>query len=65
MQTWKQKEKLLKYSSSKWFKISLFLTGLGTGLLIASVVSDYKYWWVYGIIVLIAVQAIAFYLVLK
>jgi len=65
MQVWKKKEKLVKYRDSKWFRASLFLAGLGSGLLIASVISDYKYWWVYGIIVLIAVQAVAFYLVLK
>jgi uncharacterized membrane protein YidH (DUF202 family) len=64
-QAWRQREKVLKYKNSKWFKTSLFLFGLGTGLLIASVLSDYNYWWICGIILLVGVQTIAFYLALR
>jgi hypothetical protein len=65
MHAWRQREKVLKHKNSKWFKTSLFLFGLGSGLLIASVLSDYSYWWVYGIILLVGIQAIAFYLALR
>lgn len=64
-QAWKQREKVLRYKNSKWFKTSLFLLGLGGGLIIASVVADYSHWWVYGIVILVGIQATAFYLALK
>ena len=65
IEAWKQKEKVLKYQDSGVFKIGLFLFGAGHGLIIASVINDYKYWWVYGIIILVVLQIAVFYLTLR
>jgi uncharacterized membrane protein YidH (DUF202 family) len=65
IEAWKQKEKILKYKNSTVFKAGLFLFGIGHGLIIASVINDYKYWWVYGIIILVVLQIAVFYLILK
>lgn len=65
IEAWKQKEKVLKYKNSAAFKTGLFLFGIGHGLIIASVINDYKYWWVYGIILLVALQIAVFYIALK
>jgi uncharacterized membrane protein YidH (DUF202 family) len=63
IEAWKQKEKVLKYQDSTVFKMGLFLFGVGHGLIIASVINDYKYWWVYGIILLIVLQIAVFYFI--
>jgi uncharacterized membrane protein YidH (DUF202 family) len=65
IEAWKQKEKVLKYQDSTVFKTGLFLFGVGQGLIIASVINDYKYWWIYGIILLIVLQIAVFYLVFR
>jgi magnesium-transporting ATPase (P-type) len=65
IEAWKQKEKVLKYKNSVAFKTGLFLFGIGHGLILASVINDYKYWWVYGIILLVSLQIVVFYIALK
>ena len=65
IEAWKKKEKVLKYKNSTVFKTGLFLFGVGHGLIIASVINDYKYWWVYGVILLIVLQIAVFYLILR
>lgn len=51
--------------TTKLFQVGLFLAGLGLGLIIASVIGDHLYWWVYGAIFLIMVQLPVFYHGLK
>lgn len=62
IETWRRKNKILKYQDSFIFKLGIFLSGLGYGLIIASVISNYQYWWIFGIILLIFVHIGIFYL---
>jgi hypothetical protein len=57
---WKQKAKVLVHRHSGSFQLCLFILGLGLGLVIASVAGDFSQWWVVGIVMLVAVQVIAF-----
>ncbi len=65
IETWKKRQKVLKYQNSRFFKMGLFLLGLGYGLVIASVSNDYKYWWVYGVILLVVLQILISYLAFR
>ena len=62
---WKERRKVLKYQQFGIFNVGVFLYGLGTGLIIASVANDYRYWWVYGVALLILVQIAIFYIAFK
>ena len=62
---WKQKEKILKYQNTILFRAGLFLFGLGYGLIVASVINDFKYWWIAGIVLLVILHVAVFYLALK
>ena len=62
---WKERRKVLKYQQFRIFNVGVFLYGLGTGLIIASVANDYRYWWVYGVALLILVQISIFYIAFK
>ncbi|MBD0377428.1 MAG: hypothetical protein ICV51_17585 [Flavisolibacter sp.] len=65
IETWKKRQKVLKYQNSRFFKMGLFIPGLGYGLVIASVSNDFKYWWVYGVILLVVLQILVFYLAFR
>ncbi len=64
-QVWSNKEKVLKYKASPIFHFGLFFSGVGYGLIIASVINDYKYWWIVGAILLISLHIIVAYIGLK
>lgn len=65
IKVWRQKEKVRRYQHTGIFQIGLFVLGLGHGLIIASLLNDYTCWWVYGVILIAAIQVIVFYLALK
>lgn len=60
-----RKEKLEQYKSTKFYRTSQFLSGVGLGLIIASVVSDFDKWWIIGVILMASLQIPIFYSVLK
>ena len=62
---WKRRSKIRKYQNLKVFKLSLFLLGLGVGLIIASVMNDYQYWWIHGAWLLLIIQIPILYITLK
>lgn len=64
-EAWSKREKILNYRHSKIFYGTLFLLGLGYGLIIASVANDYRFWWVYGIALLILINIIILYFIFK
>ncbi len=63
--TWKNRERFRPYQDSNRFKVGLFLLGLGTGLVMASVMGDFPYWWVCGAILMLLVQIPFFFIGLK
>jgi hypothetical protein len=65
IETWKRKQKILKYRHSGVFRLGLFLTGLGYGMIIASVLQDYQYWWIIGIILVVIIHVVVFYLAFR
>lgn len=65
VKAWKQKDKVWKYRSSIFFTAGLFLFSLGLGILIISILNDYKFWWVCGSVLMVMPQAAVFYLTLK
>ena len=65
VKAWRRRAKVLAYRSSRSFPAALFLFGLGHGLIIASVLNDYKGWWVVGTAILVLLQGVAFYLAFK
>jgi hypothetical protein len=64
-EAWKNRARIIRYQQSTYFKAGLFLLGAGLGLIIASVMNDYKYWWVFGIAILVFIQSAFFYISLK
>ena len=62
---WNRREKVFKYKNSTIFNLSLFLSGTGLGLVIASVLNDFGYWWIYGVVMLVIVQVLAFFIAFK
>jgi hypothetical protein len=62
---WRHKKNLRKYFETKVFRILLFISGLGTGLLIASVAGDFKQWWIIGCSILILIQILAIYVIIN
>jgi hypothetical protein len=65
IETWKRKPRILKYQHSGVFRLGLFLTGLGYGMIIASVLGDYEYWWIIGIILVVIIHVVVFYLAFR
>jgi hypothetical protein len=65
IETWKRKAKILKYQHSGVFRLGLILTGLGYGMIIASVIRDYQYWWIIGIILVVIIHVVVFYLAFR
>jgi uncharacterized membrane protein YidH (DUF202 family) len=64
-QAWKRRERIMKYKRLSSFKILFFLFVFGLGVIIVSVVSDYGYWWICGVVLLIIIQSIIFYIALS
>lgn len=64
-EAWKNRAKIIRYKQSMYFQAGLFLLGAGFGLIIASVMNDYRYWWVFGIAILVTIQSAFFYISLK
>jgi hypothetical protein len=64
-EAWKRRERVLMYQHSIYFRVALFAFGVGYGLVIASVMNDYPYWWIYGILLLVVIQIAVFYLAFK
>ncbi|QHT65801.1 hypothetical protein GXP67_03535 [Rhodocytophaga rosea] len=62
---WIRREKLLSYSNSRIFKAGLFVVGLAYGLIIASVMNDYKSWWIAGIAFITLIHGLIFYIAFK
>ncbi|TJY40847.1 hypothetical protein E5161_17060 [Cohnella pontilimi] len=62
---WKYQKNLRKYFETKIFRILLFMSGLGTGLLIASVAGDFKQWWIIGCSILTLIQILAIYAIIN
>lgn len=65
IEAWKNREKVLRYKHSVYFGTGLFLSGAGVGLVLVSVLKDYGYWWIFGVVLLVLVQAVFFYIALK
>jgi hypothetical protein len=63
--SFKRRERLLKYSSSPIFKTGLFLSGIGYGLIIASVMNDFKQWWIAGIAILVIIHAALLFIIFR
>lgn len=62
---WNRREKVFKYKNSTIFILLLFLFGTGLVLVIASVLNDFGYWWICGVVMLVIVQVIAFFIAFK
>ncbi len=60
---WKRRDQIFIYNGSKLFIICIFMIGFGSGLIVASVVSDFPYWWVLGAIILLIIQFMIVYYV--
>ena len=53
---WQRRERVAHYIGTPVGGLALFALGCGAGLLVASVGSDYVYWWVIGVVLLVAGQ---------
>jgi len=62
---WKRKEKVMIHRGSPVYRAGIFLSGIGYGLILASVISDFKYWWIVGIILLVIIHFAVLYIVFK
>lgn len=62
---WRRRARVLSFRSSRFFPAALFFFGLGHGLIIASVLHDYRWWWVPGTVILVLCQGVLFYLAFK
>jgi hypothetical protein len=65
MDVWNRRKILARYTNTQLFKVSLFVSGVGYGLIIASVMNDYKTWWIVGIGLVTLVHILIFYLAFK
>ncbi len=62
---WQRRAKLAVYVQTKAFKAGLFLFGLGSGLIIASVANDFGHWWILGATLLLVFQVPIFFRALR
>lgn len=53
---WQQRRLVIRRASPRLAGFVLFLVGLGSGLIIASVAGDFPYWWVVGAALLVLAQ---------
>jgi hypothetical protein len=56
---WRRRRDLTTHLSQRDRRMATFLTGLGAGLLIASVFADFEGWWVVGATLLASLQVAA------
>lgn len=62
---WKKRKVISSISGTSIMNSGLFLGGISTGLVIASVMSDIEYWWAIGAAVLCVLQLVLFMFVAK
>ncbi len=62
---WRRRGRVAARAPLRWVGGCAFALGLGTGLVIASAASDYAHWWAIGAGVLVAVQVLGAYAVLR
>lgn len=59
---WRHRRRIRSRLRPSTFGAGLYTSGLGSGLLVASVANDYAYWWIVGIVLLVLVQGGMVYL---
>ena len=59
---WRRRARVARRAGAAPLEAAIFAPGLGAGLLVASVGSDYAYWWVLGAALLLAGQLLVAYL---
>ena len=64
-EAWKRRERVLQYKKSGYFRAGLLVSAAGLVLLLVSLLNDYGDWWVFGVVLLVLVQAMFFYIALK
>ncbi len=57
---WARRRAVLRQAGRRGTVVASFATGLGSGLLVASVFGDFAWWWAIGAAILAAVQIAAF-----
>ena len=57
---WARRHAVLRRAGRRGTAVASFATGLGSGLLVASVFGDFAWWWAIGAALLAAVQVAAF-----
>jgi len=65
VKAWKNRSRLANYHDKLIFKFGIYLFGIGTGLVIASVANDCSFWWIIGAILMLGVQIPLFIKTLK
>lgn len=63
-QAWRRRDRIARLGARR-VNAGLFLLGLGLGLLVASVLGDYDWWWALGAALLALVQVGAFVAALR
>ena len=58
---WPLRHRVLRHAAPHAFSGGVFAAGVGLGLVVASVGSDYPHWWVIGAGLLVAAQALFAY----
>lgn len=53
---WRRRKDLIRRVAEPARRVATFVTGLGLGLLVASVFADFEGWWVVGAALLVSVQ---------
>ena len=59
---WRRRARLAHRAGTPFPGATVFVLGLGAGLLVASAAGDFAYWWVVGATLLVAGQLLAAYL---
>lgn len=65
LDVWNRRKIVARHTNTPLFKAGLFVFGAGYGLIIASVMNDFKTWWVIGIGLVTLVHGFIFYLAFK